>query len=263
MMPETLFIADLHLEPKKPILFKHCLDFFAKRARQAEALYILGDLFEVWLGDDNEEPAYQPVLAALRDLTDSGIPVFIMHGNRDFLIGKDFLQATGCQLIDDPHLIDLYSTPTLLMHGDTLCTLDTDYQSFRRQVRNPLWQQHFLAQPLADRRKLAAQARAASEAQTQNTAEIIMDVTTEAVNSAFTEHGVYQLIHGHTHRPGVYETFVNGNKAHRRVVGKWHDDKAIILSCTPENCTLIDLLVQSVGKKNCPPYSLLQSLPNH
>ncbi len=242
-MPETLFIADLHLDPKRTISLKLCLNFFAKRARQAEALYILGDLFEVWLGDDDDEPAYKPVLAALHDLTNSGTAVFIMRGNRDFLIGEGFLKATGCLLIEDPYLIDLYGTPTLLMHGDTLCTLDTEYQSFRRQVRHPSWQQHFLKQPLAERRKIATQARLLSQAKTQNAIENMMDVTTEAVSSALKEHGVYQLIHGHTHRPGVYEEFINGKKAHRRVVSEWDEKKAIILSCSPEYCQLIDLSI--------------------
>jgi len=241
-MPETLFIADLHLEPKKPFFIELCLDFLAGRARQADALYILGDLFEVWLGDDNDEPAYKPVLAALHDLTHSGVPVFIMHGNRDFLLGADFFKTTGCQFIEDPYVMDLYATPTVLMHGDTLCTLDTDYQSFRRQVRNPSWRRHFLEQPLAERHKLATQARTISRTRTLKTTEYLMDVTTEAVRAVFEKHGVYQLIHGHIHRHGIYEELVNGKMAHRRVLGEWCDNKAIILSCHPESCRFIDLL---------------------
>ncbi|RKZ83340.1 MAG: UDP-2,3-diacylglucosamine diphosphatase [Candidatus Parabeggiatoa sp. nov. 1] len=240
-MPETLFIADLHLDPKRPNTLTFCLDFLAGRARQATVLYILGDLFEVWLGDDDDEPVYQPVLTALHHLTASGVFVFVMHGNRDFLLGEGFVAATGCQLIDDPHLIDLYGTPTLLMHGDSLCTLDVDYQAFRQQVRDPLWQAQFLAKPLAQRRIFAQQARTHSQAKTQMTAEAIMDVAPEAVISALETHNVYQLIHGHTHRPAMHQLTVNGQTAYRRVVGDWRDESAIILSCTAEGCQLIDL----------------------
>ncbi|RKZ42838.1 MAG: UDP-2,3-diacylglucosamine diphosphatase [Gammaproteobacteria bacterium] len=241
-MPETLFIADLHLDSKKPFFIELCLDFLAGRARQADALYILGDLFEVWLGDDNDEPAYKPVLAALHNLTQSGIPVFIMHGNRDFLLGSDFLKTTGCQFIEDPYVMDLYAKPTLLMHGDTLCTLDTDYQSFRRQMRNPSWQRHFLEQPLAERRKLATQTRTISQARTQMTTKYMMDVTTEAVRAVLEKYGVYQLIHGHIHRPGIYDECIYNKMALRRVLGEWRDEEVIILSCHPEYCQFIDLL---------------------
>lgn len=244
-MSETYFIADLHLAPKRPTLFALFSDFLAARAKAAEALYILGDLFEVWLGDDEDEPTYQPVLTALHNLTASGVPVFVMHGNRDFLLGKDFVAATGCQLINEEHIIDLYGTPTLLMHGDSLCTLDVEYQAFRKQVRNPQWQQQFLAQPLANRRILAQQARAQSQTKTQNTAEEIMDVTPEAVISAIEKHGVYHLVHGHTHRPAIHQLTVNGQTAYRRVVGDWRDDSAMILSCTPDGCQLVDLLASS------------------
>jgi UDP-2,3-diacylglucosamine hydrolase len=240
-MPETLFIADLHLDPRRPISFTRFKEFLAGRARQADALYILGDLFEVWLGDDEDEPTYQQIKTALHDLTCSGVSVFVMHGNRDFLLGAGFVEATACQLIDDPLVIDLYGTPTLLMHGDTLCTRDVDYQTFRQQVRHPQWQKQFLAQPLAQRRILAQQARAKSQAKTQATGEEIMDVTPDAVMKILETHGVYHLIHGHTHRPAVHQLTVNGQTAYRRVLGDWRDDGAIILSCTADACQLIDL----------------------
>ncbi len=238
-MPETLFIADLHLEPKRPITLHHFKEFLANRVQQADALYILGDLFEVWLGDDQDEPTYQAIQTALHNVK---CPLFIMHGNRDFLLGTDFAQTTGCQLIKDHHVIDLYGTPTLLMHGDTLCTQDVDYQAFRQQVRHPEWQKQFLAQPLAQRRILAQQARAQSQAKTQSTAEYIMDVTPEAVISALETHGVHQLIHGHTHRPAQHQLTINGQTAYRQVLGDWRDDSAIILSCTPDSCELINLI---------------------
>jgi UDP-2,3-diacylglucosamine hydrolase len=240
-MSETLFIADLHLAPNRPVPLKLFLDFLAHRAQKAEALYILGDLFEVWLGDDDDTPTYPEVLTALHTLTSHNVPVFVMQGNRDFLLGDNFKAATGCQLIPDPLVIDLYGTPTLLMHGDTLCTLDVDYQAFRQQVRDPKWQAQFLAQPLAQRRILAQQARAQSQAKSQTTVETIMDVTPEAVIQTLETHQVYHLIHGHTHRPAIHEITVNGQTAIRRVVGDWNDNSAKIISCTPENCQLIDL----------------------
>jgi len=238
-MPKTLFIADLHLEPNRPIPLNYFKEFLANRVQQADALYILGDLFEVWLGDDQDEPTYQTIQTALYNVK---CPLFIMHGNRDFLLGADFAEATGSQLIKDPHLIDLYGTPTLLMHGDILCTQDKDYQAFRQQVRHPEWQKQFLAQPLAQRRILAQQARAQSQAKTQSTAENIMDVTPDAVVSALETHGVHQLIHGHTHRPAQHQLTINGQTAYRHVLGDWRDDSAKILSCTPETCELIDLI---------------------
>ncbi|TGN99888.1 UDP-2,3-diacylglucosamine hydrolase [Candidatus Thiomargarita nelsonii] len=241
-MPETLFIADLHLDPRRPIPLTYFMEFLANRARQAEALYILGDLFEVWLGDD--EPTYQKIKTALHDLTCSGVPVFVMHGNRDFLLGAGFADATGCQLIDSPLVIDLYGTPTLLMHGDTLCTRDVEYQAFRQQVRQPQWQKQFLAQPLAQRRILAQQARTESQAKTQATADDIMDVTPEAVISVLERFGVFHLIHGHTHRPAEHQLTVNGRTALRLVVSDWRDENAMIVSCTPVSCELVDLLAK-------------------
>ena len=238
-MPETLFIADVHLDPNRPIPLKYFKEFLTNRVQQAEALYILGDLFEVWLGDDQDEPTYKTIQTALSKVK---CPVFIMHGNRDFLLGKDFAETTGCKLIKEPYLIDLYGTPTLLMHGDTLCTEDQDYQAFRQQVRHPEWQKQFLAQPLAQRRILAQQARAQSQAKTQSTAEFIMDVTPEAVVSTLKTHQVKQLIHGHTHRPAQHKLTIDGQTAYRQVLGDWRDNSAMILSCTPEGCELIDLI---------------------
>ncbi|MCK5878086.1 MAG: UDP-2,3-diacylglucosamine diphosphatase [Candidatus Marithrix sp.] len=229
---ETLFIADLHLSPTQSNDF--ALEFLADRAKKAEALYVLGDLFEMWLGDDDTS-SYQEVLASLQALT---IPIFVMHGNRDFLLGKEFSARTGCQLISDPYVIDLYGTPTLLMHGDTLCTLDTDYQAFRQQVRDPNWQKFFLAQPLEIRRKLANQARDSSQAKIKNTNAEIMDVTPNAVNQIFSQYNINQLIHGHTHRPYIHKE----DSKTRWVLGDWTDDSAIILVCDTDRYQLVDLL---------------------
>jgi UDP-2,3-diacylglucosamine hydrolase len=240
-MQETLFIADIHLDPQRPITHSLFLQFLASRAQHAEALYILGDLFEVWIGDDEDEPVYQEVLIALRRLTDSNLHVSVMPGNRDFLLGQDFVKTTGCVLIPDPTVVDLYGVPTLLMHGDSLCTLDVEYQTFRTQVRHPLWQQQFLAQPLAQRRIFARQARTQSKVHLQKTTEAMMDVTPAAVLSALQTKGVYQLIQGHTHTPAVHQLTVNGQPAYRWVVGDWNEQGTVILSCMPAGCQLLKL----------------------
>jgi UDP-2,3-diacylglucosamine hydrolase len=241
-MPETLFIADLHLDSKWPTKTDLSLKFLAGRARQAEELYILGDLFEVWLGDDDDDPHHQLILTALHQLTMAGIAVSVMPGNRDFLLGTDFVRFTGCQLLADPSMIELYGIPTLLMHGDTLCTQDVDYQQFRQKVRQPLWQQQFLAQPLEQRRLLAKQVRTYSQTKTQTTAEFIMDVTAKAVITVLEAQNVHQLIHGHTHRAGQHHLEINGLPAYRWVVGAWQQHEATILSCTPSGCQLEDFV---------------------
>lgn len=237
-MSETFFIADLHLS-KHSTQFTQLLKFLQTRAHQADALYILGDLFEVWLGDDEDQPLYQEVLQALNDLTKS-ISVFIMHGNRDFLLSQAAIK--NCKLLDDDaYVIDLYGVPSLIMHGDTLCTLDVRYQAFRKQVRNPQWQTQFLAQPLAQRRIIAQQARSESQATTKTTAEVIMDVTPEAVISTLEKYNVNQLIHGHTHRPAIHNITVNGHEATRYVLGDWREDSAMILHCTAKTNNLVNL----------------------
>ncbi len=234
-MSETLFIADLHLHPAQPATVQHFFNFLQHRAPQAEALYILGDLFEAWLGDDEDSPALAPIIKALQAVADSGTRLYFMHGNRDFLLGQVFAEHCHGELISaDAHKIDLYGTPTLLMHGDTLCTRDEAYQQFRQQVRNPAWQKSFLALPLEQRRQAAQQARQQSQAATQQKAKDIMDVTPEAVDSIMQTYLVSHLIHGHTHRPAYHEFNLAGQSAYRYVVGDWHPQQAIILSCRPE-----------------------------
>jgi len=245
-MQETLFISDLHLDAEKPTLMTVFSKFLAERAKSLKALYILGDLFEVWIGDDDNNPIYQSVLTALRQLTDFGVPIFVMHGNRDFLLGQGFMNATGCQLIDDPAVVTIEGISTLLMHGDTLCSLDLDYQAFRQQVRNPQWQQGFLVHSLEQRRILAQQARQHSKMQTATHDQFTMDVTSESVNTVLKKHGIFHLIHGHTHKPAVHHFSLQGQAAHRYVLGNWHENSAIILSCTTEAWTLYDWM-KSVG----------------
>jgi len=243
-MSETLFIADVHLSPTRPALLTFFLDFLKSRAYQAEALYILGDLFELWIGDDEEEVCYQQIFKALRYLTQQ-LAVFVMPGNRDFLLGEGFCKVTGCQLLPESVTTAIYGIPTLLMHGDCLCTLDLEYQTFRQQTRNPAWQQWFLAQPLAQRRHLAQQARAQSQVYTQAATETVMEVTAEAVNAVLEKHKVYHLIHGHTHRPAEHQWLLNGQPAYRHVLGTWHDQQAIGLSCSPTSCQLVSFHTRS------------------
>ncbi|WP_286220072.1 UDP-2,3-diacylglucosamine diphosphatase [Marinobacter apostichopi] len=217
----TLFISDLHLEESRPDITEAFLGFLKEKAHGVEQLYILGDFFEAWIGDDERTPLQEQIAAALRAVSDSGTEIFLMHGNRDFLIGHDFCDRAGATLLDDPTVVDLYGTPTLLMHGDSLCTADVEYQKFRANMRNPQWQQMILQRPLADRQQMARQLREISMAKNQGKAETIMDVTPEEVVNDMETHGVQRLIHGHTHRPAEHHLQANGQPAKRIVLGDW------------------------------------------
>jgi UDP-2,3-diacylglucosamine hydrolase len=234
---KTLFISDLHLDPDHPAIARQFLEFLASEAQNADALYILGDLFEVWLGDDDPDPAVRDVVAGLRRLTDAGVPCYAMHGNRDFLIGPRFCRETGAKLIADGSLIDLYGEPVLLMHGDVLCTDDVSYQRLRRIVRNPLVQWAFRRLSLARRRALAERMRAGSRMHTGATAAEIMDVNAGAVADAFRRSGARTLVHGHTHRPGTHELLVDGANVQRIVLGDWHAAGSV-LEWSPAGRTL-------------------------
>jgi UDP-2,3-diacylglucosamine hydrolase len=218
----TLFISDLHLEESRPDITAAFLAFLDTRAKGVEALYILGDFFEAWIGDDERTPLQEEVAGALRSVRDSGTRVYLMHGNRDFLIGEDFCQRAGAALLADPTVIDLNGTPTLLMHGDSLCTADVEYQKFRANMRNPQWQKMILDRPLKDRQLMARQLRDISMAKNQGKAESIMDVTPEEVVRKMEHHQVHLLIHGHTHRPAVHDVSIAGKSATRMVLGDWH-----------------------------------------
>jgi len=232
----TLFISDLHIGLESPLSSQCLVDFLATDARAAEKLYILGDLFEAWIGDDAIHPAYQGVLDALKALTNSGVPVFYMHGNRDFLISKGFEEITGCQIITDPTVISLYGTATLLMHGDTLCTEDTEYQAFRKIVRDPTWQADILARSPAERIAIAGKYREASREKTKTKSEEITDVTQATVEAVMAEHKVTQLIHGHTHRPNIHhftmtDPVINpiiNKEATRIVLGDWYTQGSVL-----------------------------------
>ncbi len=217
----TLFISDLHLDEKRPDIVRAFLHFLDDKAVKADALYVLGDLFEAWVGDDDDAELARSSVTAFRKLSDSGTKLYFLHGNRDFLLGQRFAEETGGTLLTDPCKIDLYGTSTLLMHGDSLCTADTEYQTLRLQLRSPEWQQQLLSQPLAARRQLAEQLRMASSEATSNKAEDIMDVTPSEVVKALSEHNCKRLIHGHTHRPARHPLNVDGQNAERIVLGDW------------------------------------------
>ena len=218
----TLFISDLHLDPAQPGITQQFLQFVARAEGRTEALYILGDLFEAWLGDDDPEPEYRRVVAALRKLRDSGTRIGFMHGNRDFLVGERFCAATGTKLLADPSVHEIGGVRTLLMHGDTLCTDDLDYQNWRRIARSETWQREFLAKPLAERRRAIIDMREKSKEVVQAKPADIMDVNDAAVASALRAHAVTRLVHGHTHRPGRHALTIDGRPAERWVLPDWY-----------------------------------------
>lgn len=229
-MSETLFVSDLHLQESHPDLTGIFLRFLGARARASDGLYILGDLFESWIGDDDDSELAIVVQNGLRDLVAAGVPCRFMRGNRDFLVGERFAASTGVEVLPDACVVDLYGTPTLLLHGDTLCTDDVAYQAVRRQLRDPAWQAQFLSQPLAARRAFAAQARERSRAHTRSMDLGIMDVTPAAVGQAFVEYGVRRMIHGHTHRPAVHVETLRGERCVRRVLSDWREHDGYCLA---------------------------------
>ncbi len=219
----TLFISDLHLQDSQPAATGWLLNFLSGPARTADAVYILGDLFEYWIGDDALTVTARRVAQATSALNAAGVPCYFMHGNRDFLLGENYATQASLELLPDVLLVDLYGTPTLLLHGDTLCTDDTEYQHFRQQSRNPKWQAHILALSAEERLQLARSARDASIAHTGSISMDIMDVNETAVCDAFEEYRVKRMIHGHTHRPSVHKhTLEDGSEAERIVLSDWY-----------------------------------------
>nr|WP_253206520.1 UDP-2,3-diacylglucosamine diphosphatase [Pseudomonas chlororaphis] len=216
-----MLISDLHLEEERPDITRAFLDLLGGRARSAQALYILGDFFEVWIGDDAMTPYQLSICQALRELSDSGTQVFLMHGNRDFMLGKAFCKAAGATLLKDPSVVDFYGEPVLLMHGDSLCTRDEAYMRMRRYLRNPvsLWILRHL--PLRTRHKLARKLRNESRAQTRMKANDIVDVTPDEVPRIMQEFEVRTLVHGHTHRPAIHKLQIGDQAAKRIVLGDW------------------------------------------
>lgn len=231
----TLFISDVHLDAGRPLAGELFLRFLKERAVRADALYILGDLFEVWLGDDAVFSAHEPLLAALRTLAASSVPVYIQYGNRDFLMNGGFEERTGSRLLPDEFVVDLYGTPALLMHGDSLCTDDVDYQRFRAHVRDPQVQRQFLDLSVEKRIEVARGYRDMSTQRNSMKAQDIMDVNAAAVMAALQRHGVRRLIHGHTHRPAIH--YIKTTGAERMVLGDWHE-QAVIGVCDAAGCRL-------------------------
>ena len=219
----TLFVSDLHLDASRPAIVAQFERFMGEVAPGCDALYILGDLFEYWVGDDGLALAFPRRVAQPLKALAARTPVFFMHGNRDFLVAQDFARQTGVELLDDPALVDLYGTRAVLLHGDTLCTGDTAYQEFRAQVRDPAWQRQFLARPIAERAALGAGMRADSEQAKQAKAMEIMDVAPEAVARAFEDCACEVMIHGHTHRPGRHVHRVGGRERVRWVLPDWYE----------------------------------------
>ena len=225
----TLFISDLHLDAERPAITELFGRFIDEEAVRAEVLYILGDLFEAWVGDDDPSETGAYVAAKLRGLVDAGVPVRFMRGNRDFLLGDDYARRAGIEIINDPAVVMLHGKPVVVMHGDLLCSDDTAYQAFRAQTRDPRWQAQFLAQPLPARLAFAQQARAASQAhqsglQARGAMESITDATPATVADTFSRYGIDRIIHGHTHRPKVHE----GDGGTRIVLGDWYEQGSVL-----------------------------------
>ncbi len=223
------FISDLHLGPQQPHLTEIFIRFLNSRARDAKRLFILGDLFEYWLGDDAIHPHYQPVMSALKNLSSSGVEILFMHGNRDFLVGQHFADLTGATLLDDPCVFEVAGEATLLSHGDIFCSDDIAYQQFRAQVRNPQWQAEFLSKPIKERMEFAEQARSASREATQEKSDAIMDVNLQRVSECMQKHHVSRLIHGHTHRPAQHTLEVDGRRCQRIVLADWKDHGHLLI----------------------------------
>lgn len=239
-MLHSLFVSDLHLAPERSQINRVFAGFLRGPAAAAEALYILGDLFEYWAGDDDDTPFHREIIDGLAALTRGGCRLFLMHGNRDFLLGERFARATGGSLLADPALLDLYGRPTLLLHGDTLCTDDVNYMAFRARVREEAFQRQFLAQPLAARKQIIAGLRAENAEEKQQKSDAIMDVSAATVDTVLRAHGYPRMIHGHTHRPAVHTHVVDGRACERRVLADWYE-RGSYTCCDAAGCRDVSL----------------------
>lgn len=225
----TLFIADLHLSAERPDITACFLRFIAQETHHIDALYVLGDLFEMWIGDDEDSPFLRQIKQAFKTLTDTGTPCYFIHGNRDFLIGKRFSRETGITLLPEHSVVDLYGTPTLILHGDTLCIEDQAYQRYRKKVHNPVIQWLFARLPLSYRIKVGDKFRQNSGKNNQTKSQSIMDVTQAEVIRVMREANVTQMIHGHTHRPNIHNFDIDGIPAQRIVLGDWYDHGSVLV----------------------------------
>lgn len=227
-MKKTFFIADLHLSPEREDITACLASFLQQKAPKAEALYILGDLFEAWIGDDDINPFTRQIAELFQQLSQGGVPVYFIHGNRDFLVRDKFAKRAGMQILPEQTVIDLYGTPTLIMHGDELCTLDVEYQKFRRKARGWWWPRLMLSLPLSWRRRIANNGRAKSKQNQMQLATSITDVTPTEVIKAMQQHKVTRLIHGHTHRPNIHQVALGDTEGTRIVLGDWYTQGSIL-----------------------------------
>ncbi|MFL9592989.1 UDP-2,3-diacylglucosamine diphosphatase [Aeromonas schubertii] len=233
----TLFISDIHLTAERPDMTAALLAFLQGEARQADALYVLGDLFEFWIGDDDPNPLHQALAEAFAALPRAGVPLYFVHGNRDFLLGQAYARRAGMTLLGDPTLINLYGERTLVMHGDSLCTLDAAYQRFRRITGWPWLRWLFLRLPLARRQRIAKKLRGNSQKESAYKSQAIMDVTQDAVEALMREQGATLLIHGHTHRPAIHDFTLDGQAVRRIVLGDWFEQGSVLV-CRPGDAHL-------------------------
>lgn len=229
----ALFVSDLHLDAARPRIVRMFLDFLRDQATHADALYLLGDLFEYWVGDDDPQPVGNDIADGLSALAHSGVPVNFLRGNRDFLLGAEYARRCGFAILPDPCVIDLYGRPTLLLHGDLLCTDDVDYQRFRLQTREPAWQEQFLEQPLEARIAFAQRARAASidhqrSVRGPSEREDITDVSQATLQNTYARYGIATMIHGHTHRPAIHTLVAEDQPRTRIVLGDWYEQGSVL-----------------------------------
>lgn len=225
----TLFISDLHLCKQRPEIIDLFIRFLQQHAGDAEALYILGDLFEYWIGDEAiDYPEHQMVIKAMHELVNSGTKLYLMHGNRDFLLGKKFEAASGGKILNDPTVVDLYGTPVILLHGDSLGIDDKEYIQIRNTVRSPQWQQDFLAKSVEERERMSKQFREDSITATSEKTLEIMDANQGAIEQEMRNHNVTHMIHGHTHRPDIHNFLLDGQAAERIVLGDWYDQGSVL-----------------------------------
>lgn len=228
----TLFISDIHLSQGRPDMTAALVRFLAEDAPGADALYVLGDLFEFWIGDDDPNPLHREVADAFLALSQQGVPLYFIHGNRDFLLGRQFAKRAGMILLGDPCVIELYGERVLLSHGDLLCTRDEGYQKFRRITQLKWLRWLFLRLPLSRRQAIAHKMRGQSQMENAHKSQIIMDVTPEAVDDMLRQHGCRLMIHGHTHRPAIHDFTLDGHAARRIVLGDWFEQGSVLV-CSP------------------------------
>ena len=236
----TLFLSDLHVSDQHPEISEHLEEFLLEEGSKADTIFVLGDLFEYWLGDDDPNPLFKEIKQLFKKLSDKNISIFFMHGNRDFLIGESFAEETGCHILHDPHVIDLYGKKILISHGDIFCTDDKEYQLFRNQTRDPAWKESILSKSLSFREEFAKKARLESSKHTSSKKNEIMDVNKDEILKMYEKYNVDLIIHGHTHRPAIHDIFFNGKNCQRIVLGDWYEQGSI-LWCDETGFDLIQL----------------------